>query len=85
MASAYERLMNVETEVLREHMLQASESHAAMCAIASDKPDPHASRQEMEQRVAKLSKEDLARALAPLVDLAEIAHEHHEGHAGAHG
>lgn len=80
MASAYDRLLNLETDRLKEFMLGASAAHAAMCAIASDQPDPHASPEEMKTRIASMSKESLAEVLAPLVELNEAMHEHHEEH-----
>ncbi|MBE7519571.1 MAG: hypothetical protein HS107_10055 [Thermoflexaceae bacterium] len=80
---AYDRLMQLEWSELQELMVECGQAHAAMCATAGEDVDPHADRESMRARVAAMSKETLAGALAPFAALGEVAHEHHPEH-GTH-
>lgn len=82
-ATAYDRLMKLESHELEELMAACSGAHATMCAAAGEDIDPHANQGAIRSRVSEMSKESLARALAPFAALGEIAHEHHPGH-GTH-
>ncbi|MCK9517788.1 MAG: hypothetical protein M0R74_01995 [Dehalococcoidia bacterium] len=79
--SANDELMKLDAGDLRALMLASSEAHALMCSVASEELDPHAFREVMESRVAAMSKEELARALAPFAALGAVVHQGHAGHA----
>lgn len=77
---ALERLMTLDWSELQKLMLACSEGHARMCAAAGEDVDPHTTLETMQTRIADMSKEDLARALAGFAALADVVHEHHPEH-----
>ena len=62
---AYGRLMERDWSELQELLLACSEAHASMCIAASEDVDRHAPVETMRLRIADMSKERVARTLAP--------------------
>lgn len=67
-----ESLGKLEWSELQNLMLACSEAHAAMCSIAGQDVDKHATLETMQVRIADMSKESLVAALAPFGVLAAI-------------
>jgi hypothetical protein len=70
---------------LNELLFRGSETHVALCNIASIEIDPHVDEAAARARIDKLTLDDVVNALAPLAHLGQILHEHHAEHGASHG
>lgn len=71
--TARESLGRLEWSELQRLMLACSEAHAAMCGVAGQDVDTHATPETMRIRIADMSKDALVAALAPFAALSAMA------------
>lgn len=78
-------LRKMDRAGLNELLLHASQTHIALCNIASVEIDPHVDEATARARIGKLTLDEVVNALAPLAYLGQVLHEHHAGHSASHG
>ena len=78
-------LRKMDRTELNELLFRASQTHIALCNIASIEIDPHVDEAGARARIDKLTLDEVVSALAPLAYLGQVIHEHHPEHDETHG